>query len=502
MYKLFEGLDCAHGTYVAEDRGANGVKMEIKRTAKTLRSGPSVQLWEAHLAGKKPLGVVPIRADNTCVWGAIDIDKYDIDHGELVKKLDSAGVPAIVAKTKSGGAHIYMFFSDPVQAGTVLSKLRELAAYLGYGDSEIFPKQDTLLLDRGDLGNWLNMPYYHGDEGPRYAVKEDGRGMTLSEFLRLAVKKRISSRDFNLLSFTTHLPDFADGPPCLEVLCSRGIGEGARNNGLFALGVLAKKISADNWDILLEKWNRQYFTPPLTSEEVINVTRSLKKKEYSYKCGDAPIVSVCNMALCRTRKYGVGTNSGMSFVESISILDTEPPLFFVTLKTGGTVECDTNALLNSREFQKQALNQLRVVTPLVKNDDWLNQIQSCIENAITIEAPREVSVTGQFEEYVERFCTDRHAADIKDDILLGKPWVSEEKRRVYFRLRDLQELLDRYKFNSLSRGQITTRIKQMGGDTEFHHIRNKGVNLWWIPMDKFQWISSPLDIPIIDEIPL
>jgi hypothetical protein len=36
-----------------------------------------------------PLGIIPIRADNTCIWGCIDIDQYPFDHKGLVEKLRS-----------------------------------------------------------------------------------------------------------------------------------------------------------------------------------------------------------------------------------------------------------------------------------------------------------------------------------------------------------------------------------------------------------------------------
>jgi hypothetical protein len=45
-------------------------------------------------------------------------------------------------------------------------------------DVEIFPKQDAL--GDGELGNWINLPYFGGD---RPAYGEDGRILSLAEFL-------------------------------------------------------------------------------------------------------------------------------------------------------------------------------------------------------------------------------------------------------------------------------------------------------------------------------
>ena len=346
------------------------------------------------------------------------------------------------------------------------------------------------------------MPYFGGDKTERYAIREDGRGMVFKDFLALAEGSRVNHKEFLKLDFRLSLPEIADGPPCLEHLCSVGIGEGSRNNGLFALGVLAKKMDADNWEILLDKWNQDYLKPPLSTDEVGLVIKSLRKKDYVYKCKDAPIVSHCNVAICRDRKYGVGPSGGTKIVDSISVLDSNPPLFFVTLATGGVVECDATAILTPRDFQRLALMQLRLVLPLFKLDEWLDQIQKCMTDAVVIDAPKEVGIDGRFEEILEQFCTDRHAAQSADEILLGKPWLDDETGRVWFRLKDLQDMMERQRFRELSRGQVTTRIRTMGGGTKFTVLRGKGVNLWYVPKDQLQWQTATLDPKRGEESPL
>ena len=65
------------------------------------------------------------------------------------------------------------------------SKLREIAIILGYEGSEIFPKQTEILVERGDTGNFLNLPYYNDMKGLRYAISDTGAGCTLEEFYKL-----------------------------------------------------------------------------------------------------------------------------------------------------------------------------------------------------------------------------------------------------------------------------------------------------------------------------
>ncbi len=57
-----------------------------------------------------------------------------------------------------------------------------MAIVLGYEGSEIFPKQTEILVERGDTGNFLNLPYYDGTKGLRYAIDDNGNAITLEQF--------------------------------------------------------------------------------------------------------------------------------------------------------------------------------------------------------------------------------------------------------------------------------------------------------------------------------
>lgn len=503
MFVLFRGHGGAHGTYGQEDRSHGKAKVEIKKSAKTLRDPATVDHWTLHLEGRRALGIVPIDESGVCWWGVIDVDQYNIVHTDVAANVDRSGLPLILCRSKSGGAHLFLFLSEPVPARLLIDKLHEMAASLGYGGSEIFPKQDEVLASRGDTGNWLNMPYFDADKGTRYAVARDGRGLSLERFLDIAERSRITLDGLQRLSPRTasSAEDLSDGPPCLQYLAGVGVSEGGRNNALFAYGVLAKKKFPDGWEPVVERWNQQFIRPALSSEEVLIIVRSLRKKEYSYRCKDQPICSHCDVATCRTRRHGVGEAAAPD-ISSISVLDTRPPLFFVCLTSGGTVECNSDDILSSRAFQRAALQQLRTLLPLYKQDAWLGRIQTCLENATLIEAPREASTSGAFQSLLEEFCTDRWAARERDEITLGKPWHDEDRERHYFRLRDLNEYLERAKFREMSRQQITARIRELGGEHDFFNIRGKGVNVFWVPSSLFTPQSEPYSVPQTQESPI
>ena len=148
LYKIFYGSSRAHGSFLP-DNVKNGQKTQGK--AKTIKTvGASITHWEQHITGKQGLGIIPIDEDNEVKWGAIDVDQYSLDLNKLVKKIEQYELPLVVCRSKSGGAHIYCFVSEKIPAGKMQDKLREVAAGLGYGGVEIFPKQREILVDRGD----------------------------------------------------------------------------------------------------------------------------------------------------------------------------------------------------------------------------------------------------------------------------------------------------------------------------------------------------------------
>jgi hypothetical protein len=150
---IFEGLDRAHGVTIVGESNGNGTKVKGKSFVK--REPVTNELWQKHLDGVDSLGVIPINDDNKCKWGCIDIDSYaGFDHQKLINKIKQFKLPLIVCRSKSGGAHVFLFTKDYVSASLMQDKLNEIRSVLGYGGSEVFPKQRELK-SKDDTGNFL-----------------------------------------------------------------------------------------------------------------------------------------------------------------------------------------------------------------------------------------------------------------------------------------------------------------------------------------------------------
>ena len=182
--RLFRGLETAYGTFNITGKQANG---KAKGKASVVRAKRTLVTFERHLNGEQGVGIIPINESNACFWGAIDLDIYPLDHAALVKSIHRQKLPLVVCRSKSGGGHIYLFLKEAVPAETLQNKLTEIASEIGCAvGTEIFPKQIVLVLERGDTGNFLNLPYFKHDTGLRYAFKQDGAAAPLAECVQMA----------------------------------------------------------------------------------------------------------------------------------------------------------------------------------------------------------------------------------------------------------------------------------------------------------------------------
>ena len=175
---LFLGSQGAHGQTDVLGRQRNG-KQEARY--EIVRAPLTVDLVQDHLDGKLGVGSIPIDETNHCRFGALDIDDYNLDLPVLLAKIKRFKLPLVLCRSKSGGAHLFLFLSEKVPASEVRDRLAEFASVLGWGNCEIFPKQEELLAERGDVGNFINLPYQNAKHTTRYALQRNGNSLELEK---------------------------------------------------------------------------------------------------------------------------------------------------------------------------------------------------------------------------------------------------------------------------------------------------------------------------------
>jgi hypothetical protein len=505
MMDLFSGFESAHGTHAEPIQRPGSLKWEIRSSAATLREPVTLDLWQDHLTGKRPLGVIAIREDNTCMWGSIDYDVYDIDLTSVIRRAEELeNIKLVPCRSKSGGLHLFLFLQQPTPAAEIVEILRDLAARIGVGGSEVFPKQVRVLKERGDLGSWMIMPYFGGTYGGRLAeqvgLRVTGTELTIDEFIRAADKARVPPeaiagyvkarrrKDKTNSTEETGKP-FGDGPPCLQHLASEKIPLGGQNNALFMMGLYYKKAFPGDWKKHLEEAGRVHLDPPASSDAMQSLIKSLERKEYEYTCNNEPMASHCNARLCRTRRHGVGSWGDYPTLDGLSVLKTDPVIWFVDVDNE-RLEVSTADLQNYIKFHAVCMEKTQRCYKLMRQDNWLRQVNEAMSNVVAIDPPPDSKPEAQMHELLEEFLVNRTHGNRPEDLLSGRPWTNEDENRLEFRLRDLLKFLKREGQQEISRGRLIRMIQKMDGGHGFRTIAGKGVNYWWLNADLFSKVPE------------
>ena len=459
---IFKGLTIAYGQYQKGDRATNGNKQGGK--AFIVRKNVSDDLWEKHLQGEGPaLGIIPITEDNTCRWGCIDIDEYNFDHSKLIQSIRNLNLPLIVCRSKSGGAHVFLFTTEFISASLMQSTLKKMSIGLGYEGSEIFPKQTEILVERGDTGNFLNLPYHNEMKGLRYAINDNGSGCTLEEFYKLYDVYSCSKEEVEKIKIQEKKIEeaFPGGPPCLNKLASIGFGEGSRNNALFNIAVYYKQSKPDTWEDEIVKANMKFMEPPLSNSEVQQLIKSVNRKGYDkYRCKDAPINSVCQAGLCRTKRFGVGFGEEeMPQLGSLTKYTSSPPQWF--LDVGETrIELKSEQLYNAGMFALACLDQANKIVPVPKVQDWKKHfLKPMMANLQEVEPLQSLDPINEITSHLQDWTTNRQSARTLDDIFNKLPFTEDEF--TYFRLEDFYAFLKKnnWEMDKIKTGNLIKRLE-------------------------------------------
>ena len=490
---IFNGLDRAYGQYKSEGPKANG---KIGGKAFILKEPVTDKLWTDHLEGKDPsLGIIPIRDDSTCSWGCIDVDTYPLDYKKIIAHIRELKLPLVMCRSKSGGAHIFIFLKEPVQASLVRDKLTEWSAEIGYANCEIFPKQVEIKADRGDTGNFLNLPYHSDNNTNRYAFNDDGSGASLDEFFSLYDIHAVDQE--TLLSTKVkrkkEVKELEDGPPCLATLMSQGIPEGGRDNTLYQYAVYAKKKWPNEWQAKVDEFNHKYMEKPLGSAQVQKTVTQHERKDYQYKCKDQPMCAVCSPIVCQSRQYGIGDSFEHNFSD-LTKIQSDQSVWFLNID-GQRIVLDTEELFDQNKFRKACMDKINIVPNPMRPNAWTTRLQQLLRDIEVIEAPKEIRKEGRFKSLLEQFLDDQGAAEHIDEINMGKAWF--DKGKAYFKTDAIQTFLEKKRFKDFTSTQIHATIRQMGGGHAHKKVQGTTAFMWYIPYTRKE--EKSFAVPPLEE---
>lgn len=146
--------------------------------------------YRQHLHGDGTgIGIFPMLDSSEVHFAAIDLDEPNFGLAATLQKLIPA--PSFVERSRSGNAHVWVFYSSPCPAWAARAVLRGATEAVGRPDIEIFPKQDSLRA--GMLGNYINLPY-HGSDRP--VLGGEGQDWSVDTFVAEAVEGRQSPQSW------------------------------------------------------------------------------------------------------------------------------------------------------------------------------------------------------------------------------------------------------------------------------------------------------------------
>lgn len=495
---LFDGLGRAYGAYKINGEVSN--KGKVGGQAITYKDDITEELWNKHLSGESSIGIVPIKDNATVKFAAIDIDNYiDFDLKELESRVKALSLPLILTRSKSGGAHLWLFLKHEAEASYIRELLSTWAVALGFPGVEVFPKQDRLA-NENDVGNWINIPYFNEKNSERYGIV-NGKKLSAEKFLDYAEKHLADP--MKLVAVDMPEPEgMEEAPPCLQILATQGVPEGTRNNALFNFAVYARLRHEDDWQEKLDEYNSKFFQPPLGHQEVTEVAKTVSKKTYFYTCNREPICQYCSKSICRQRKYGVGSSDNDTFdvnFDSITKYEGEPPTYYAQVN-GSRFKCTAADLLQQNRFQLLCMEAINFMPRTLKKDSWRKMINELLANAERVETPEDATPTGQLKFLLNQFMESTEARD-RGELLMGKPYLDESDMRVYFRGGDLMEYLRNHKFSEFKANEIWAVLRNKM-PLKHHQLNVQGacVKCWSVPLpDSIQTESFEITRDVDDE---
>jgi len=473
------------------------------RSMKTLKEPLNSSFFEKHLKGEIGLGIVPIRDDGLVWFGAIDIDNHDsscdLDLASIELKIRTLGLPLILCRSKSGGAHLYLFGREPLRADMAKGVLLRWMSDLNIEGSDcVFPKQTKLIMDaEGNraLGNWINLPYFNAHETNRYAI-ENGCPCSFDLFLTNAETNSITQEELEKYFNAEH----SNAPPCIKAALKHGIENGQRNEALFHITIYNKKRNPNSALEMTHSMQAELFEESLPYAEANRTIKSALKKAYEYSCKKDPWRDWCDKDECRKLKYGISDSEYESitasdklpmFTDLIKYINSEPVVWEFKMD-GVPIIMTTEELMDYRQVRVKAIEKINKVLPSkLKQSQWTDEILSELMKEIKFEeAPIESTPNGvlkfRLEEFLRKADLTNDGADINDRsvMLRGMPVVSwyQNEKMVMFRAMDYEDYLKRTKTDIPKNKTLWYRANREMGVINFRvRVKGRVMSVWAVP---------------------
>ena len=480
FYELFQGNTQAYGvTEVGEI-----VEGKAQASSKLVYGEVTPAIIQRHLSGQTSIGIAPIRQDDTCRFGAIDIDDYKYNLQDVIDAIEDFHLPIVPCYSKSKKLHLYILFSQDTDAKDVQEICSWYArAFACNKKVEIFPKQkNTSSVNK--FYSWINLPYFDANnkDNHRKMVTKEGL-LELSDALSKMTERQLTLSEHK--AFIKGLP-FNDAPPCiLSGILLRDIGPGQRNNWLYACGVYLR-LKDENCDLkeqLLEV-NHSLHSPLPDNELEVTIIKGFNRKSYFYNCA---VLERCDKTICRQKEYGIESkmSTGLDYGDLTQYM-TDPPYYEWIVNGQKLVFWNEQEILQQNKFRALCLRQLHLVPRKVPDDRWSKILTRACEHIEVKEGGEQAGDFTNGSTFFDLTCnyfnTSRKATNITQ-IQMGRIFEDTENNEYIFTAKSFKEYITlKHDFKVYSPVEIKYRLEQLGA--------YRAGNIWRIPVDSIPKIKQ------------
>jgi hypothetical protein len=253
---------------------------------------------------------------------------------------------------------------------------------------------------------------------------------------------------------------------------------------MLAIGVYLKKRYGDDWQAQFSKYNAAMCAPALVPGELATLAKSLERKDYAYRCKQAPIAQHCNRRACLKRHYGVGQTEqtydicGLTWYRTENTQDT----VYVGLEVcGQRFILSVDELWNVDKFNKLMFSRVGTVVTQLNQARWRRFLGELARNADNVTLPAEAGESGYLWVHVQDFLAQKAQAKDLSEILLGKPYRDGE--RIYFRISDLLDFLRTKRQKPMLPQQMFQFLHEKGGEVTIKRLtKTQTTRLWSLPV--------------------
>ena len=461
--ELFRGNTSAYGVHIPAQNVPVGEKAKGESYTKNQPLTP--ELYEYHCAGETSLGVIPIDQNNNVRFMAINVDVYPLDPLMYCRTIDKFKLPLTCFKSKSGGLHLYCFFSADTPADKALDLLHVMRHLLKIPkDAETFPKQRRLTAKQ--KGNWINLPYYKGDESERVAYAPDGTVFTFEEAMKWCYNRRVTLK--GLTDIINALP-FSSAPPCIQSMyMNNEVSITSRNRNIFLFNACTylKSRFKDEFPDKLALVNDELDKPLPITELETTIISSHTKGSYSYQCEDPHLHEHCDKELCKKREYGKGSGAVSNFsFERLTQVKSSPPYYKWIVNGVEMVFFSEAELRNQEKFMDFCMRHLHKLPNKLKAETWTEILNSALQD-IEVEDMKDeddLSNTSLWHLYLKEYLLERQVAQRPSQVTMGMVYYCDEKGGFFFRVESVIQFLENVKrFRAFTPTEMHYRLRKMG----------------------------------------